>query len=337
MTYTTTIRSKLAIALGSICAVGTAWVLFWHVHSWADITTQHVMTGLSLIVTLGAGHLLWQAVDHRHWGSALSLGVLFLAGTAVCVTLSAGRGHEVLHAKVETADHENAKRLAHEARMAEANTDRKAARIAADKAVAEARQASIAASAECETGVGNLCRDKRAREASAKVEVDRREKLAQQADSHYWLLVGELASFKPAQQANIDLKRAAEVVAFIFQKDVDTTMKGIELLWPFVLALLTEFGTIAFFHYGVGHAKVAAAVRVEEKAEAPAEVATSIDPVIAALQEAGRPLGNKELADRMGVVKSTAHKRVKALNGAVRKVRKGRGVQISLVDGPRMH
>ena len=56
------------------------------------------------------------------------------------------------------------------------------------------------------------------------------------------------------------------------------------------------------------------------------------DPVVSILRGAGRPLTNDELADRMGVVKGTAHKKVDALidAGLVRRERDGRQVRISV-------
>ena len=52
--------------------------------------------------------------------------------------------------------------------------------------------------------------------------------------------------------------------------------------------------------------------------------------VFAALILAGKPISNDELARLMGVSKAEASKRVTALDGFVRKVRKGRIVEISL-------
>src|SRR5262245_22017546 len=54
MIVTTTVRSWGAILLGGIFALGTAYVLFAHVRGLADITTDHVMTGLVLVGTIAA-------------------------------------------------------------------------------------------------------------------------------------------------------------------------------------------------------------------------------------------------------------------------------------------
>jgi hypothetical protein len=50
------IRSRGAIALGILLAVGTLVILFWDVRAPADLTTDHVMTLAMLVVTIAAGH-----------------------------------------------------------------------------------------------------------------------------------------------------------------------------------------------------------------------------------------------------------------------------------------
>src|SRR5215467_280705 len=91
MTTTTTVRSWGAIVLGAIFALGTAYVLFADVRSLADITTDHVMTGLVLVGTIAAGHMFWPAAGGGRIFAALGLSILFVAGTFICVTGSAGR------------------------------------------------------------------------------------------------------------------------------------------------------------------------------------------------------------------------------------------------------
>ena len=90
------IRSRGAISLGMLLAIGTIVVLFWDVRTPADLTTDHVMTMAMLAVTIAAGHYWLPAVQQRRILPAIGLGTLFIAGTFVCVTGSAGRGAEVI-------------------------------------------------------------------------------------------------------------------------------------------------------------------------------------------------------------------------------------------------
>jgi hypothetical protein len=339
MHITTTVRSWGAIALGCICAVGSAAVLFWYVRSPADITTNHVMIALSLIVTLGAGHFMWSSAELSIGGVVrfASFLVLFVCGTAVCVSLSGGRSAEVLLRKELSAGHENAKRTSQEARIIEARSDLRAAKAAADAAEARAQEATDKASEACASGAGPKCKGANLTAQAAKEHSAEKAKLATAADSHYWLMIGELGNMAPQQVANADLMQIAKVISTIRGVDPHEVMQSVELLWPYVLALITEFGTIAFLNYGFGHRRRAVS---DIKRELPKQVTvttapvTVSDPVLVALKKAQRPVTNDELATLMGVSKAEASRRVSALNGTVRKMRKGRYVEISL---PQLH
>ena len=52
---------------------------------------------------------------------------------------------------------------------------------------------------------------------------------------------------------NVKLKKAAEVIVFIFSADRARTEHGLELLWPFANALIWELLTIVFLGLGLGH------------------------------------------------------------------------------------
>src|SRR5215510_9822341 len=124
MTITTTVRSWGAILLGGIFALGTAYVLFADVRSLADITTDHVMTGLVLIGTIAAGHMFWPAARGGRLLAALGLAILFVSGTFICVTGSAGRSAEVSQKKEAEANKINGGREATEADHKKAKTER---------------------------------------------------------------------------------------------------------------------------------------------------------------------------------------------------------------------
>src|SRR5262249_53664364 len=118
------IRSRGAISLGILLAIGTIVVLFWDVRAPADITTDHVMTLAMLVVTIAAGHYWLPAVQQRRVLPAIGLAVLFLAGTFVCVTGSAGRGAEVAQRKAAAAGNVNDARNDIADQLARARADR---------------------------------------------------------------------------------------------------------------------------------------------------------------------------------------------------------------------
>src|SRR5690606_28347402 len=87
------VRSWPSIAFGTICVVGTIIVLFGHIRSIDDLTLNHLYILLALMVTLGAGHFMWES---RNPFIIVSFALLFVVGTIVCVGLSGGRSAEIL-------------------------------------------------------------------------------------------------------------------------------------------------------------------------------------------------------------------------------------------------
>ena len=62
----------------------------------------------------------------------------------------------------------------------------------------------------------------------------------------------------PEQEASVRLKHAARVFAFFNPgADVRRIEEGLELIWPFALALIMELGTIVFLGFGLGHGRSA--------------------------------------------------------------------------------
>ena len=105
-------------------AIGTLIVLFWDARGLSDITTDHVMTLAMLVVTIAAGHYWLPAVQHKRIFPAIGLAVLFVAGTFVCVTGSAGRGAEVAQRKAAAAGNVNEARKDIVDQLAKARADR---------------------------------------------------------------------------------------------------------------------------------------------------------------------------------------------------------------------
>src|SRR5215467_8813675 len=220
------IRSRGAFALGILLAIGTIVVLFWDVRAPADITTDHVKTLAMLVVTIAAGHYWLPAVQQRRVLPAIGLAVLFVAGTFVCVTGSAGRGAEVAQRKAAAAGNVNEARREVADQLAKARADRALLSTAMIK--------------ECASGEGPKCKGSRAS--------------VEYADSHIAILEVRKNDMAPEQEANVRLKHAARVFAF-FNPGTDERRieQGLELMWPFALALIMELGTIVFLGFGLGH------------------------------------------------------------------------------------
>jgi hypothetical protein len=160
MKGTITVRSRGAIALGTIFAAGTAYVLLANVKTPADFTIDHLMTVLVMIGTIAAGHMFWAQAKAWRIGHAIGLAALFACGTFYCVVQSAARNAEATSAKLAVLSNGNGERAKTEAELAEAKDD--------------LRKAQDLAARECRTGNGPRCKGS--------------EKAQQMADSHYWML-----------------------------------------------------------------------------------------------------------------------------------------------------
>lgn len=267
MSIRTTVRSPGAIVLGALCFIGTMVVLFWEfVEAWslAGFSQSHVYILAALVVAYGAGHFMLTSCEWSIGGIVrpIAFGVLFVVATAICVGLSGARTSESFARKENVASNENAKRTRHEGLIAEANVDRQKAHKAADEAEADAKAKAKKAADACEAGV--RCKALTATSDAAKTNAAEKLKLAQQADSHYWVLTAQLSQFKAPEIANANLKQVAKAIAFVRSHSLDANaqaliesrvMEGLLLYLPYAFALLTEFGSIAFFNWGFGHRK----------------------------------------------------------------------------------
>ena len=319
MATNTVVRSHSAIAVGGFFTLVTAYVLLEDVfRHGAPFTTKHLMTLAVLAGTVYFGHALWRELRAWRLGTAFGCVALFLAGTATCVLMSAGRNAEVVTSKVLAAN--------------SVNTDRERTRNDRDEAKTRYLAALKAEETECSTGSGEKCQAKRITRKLRREDYDAAEiALRKQA---------------PEQIANSDIRAAAELVARLpfVTASVVAVEALLQLAFPFLQSLFCEIGAVVGFAIGIGHAATQSRRLPPPLPKFPPQptAATVSAPetdaatVIAALAKAKRPLTNDELAAKLGVTKGEASKRVTALNGAVRRIRMGRHVQISLPE-QRLH
>jgi hypothetical protein len=152
----------------------------------------------------------------------------------------------------------------------------------------------------------------------------------------------------PEQEANVRLKHAARVFAF-FNPGTDERRieQGLELVWPFALALIMELGTIVFLGLGLGHDRRRAVSAAEETVSECALLETVSNSatvsrkqcrfgedaeVMAVLRSAKKPLTNGQLAALMGVTKGEASKRRKRVAHLLKTERSGREVRVTLLN-----
>lgn len=247
----TPLRAYGAIVLGTICLIGLLVTLFWHVRSWSDLTPMHVFVLIAVIGALGSEYLIHAAIGDGEYHDAFWFVLVFLACTFVCVALSAGRGAETLANRKTAVLQADGARLNHERQIAEARVERDTLRAAADKAQALADTRAQEAASECQSGRRVRCEGSTfASEKAASASLEAR-KRHEGADARYWQLVAQLDGFKMLPPANLELKNIARLWAILTSYDALRSEEGLELLWPLLLALITEIGTCRFLSYGM--------------------------------------------------------------------------------------
>ncbi len=333
----TSVRSWTAIGVGLFFAAVTGFVLLEDiVRHGAPVTPKHVMTLAVLGGTIFFGHRWWPEFRGGRLGTMLGCSVLFLAGTAVCVLMSAGRNAEVVTTKTLVAN--------------AVNTDRERARNDRDEAKARYLAALKAEETECGSGQGEKCRSKRITTTLRREDFDTAERVVR--------------AQQPEQVANADIRAAADLVARLpyVTASVGAIEALLQLLYPFLQSLFCEIAAITAFSIGLAHAyrpqqappqlppplplvsTVSTAVPEEETVIEPEWTPMSVnqardlakraraEAVFDALRKAGRPVSNDELAELMSVSKAESSRRATALVelNLIQRWPRGRYVAISL-------
>lgn len=295
----TTIRSRPAIGVGILCAVGSAAVMVADIRH-SGLSVDHLLSVLVLISTIAAGHMFWPSLREWRVFSAFGFALLFGIGTLYCASSTAGRTAE------ESAIKANAARASNKGREL-IEIELKQARMQLELASAEVLR-------ECRDGVGPKCKNFQGRERAYQALVD----------SH----TQALAKAPPDTPGDMRVKNlAALLVVLSGGNNAKRTETLLEIFLPFAPALLLEVGAITFLSRGFGRRGAVMEIL-------PPARAVKADPVFEALK--GGPLTNDELAERLGIRKGTASKLVSARLGQIKRERVGREVRISLA-APTMH
>ncbi len=241
------VRSWGALALGVICAGVTGFVLFEDVlRNGAPITTDHVLTAAVIVITAAAGHMWWR----RLWSSAfitgLGLLLIFGSGLVYLVVASGGRNAEVAANKRHAAHASNTERQDRLRKIAEAEYILASCPAAAPKRdYGERCGLRDAMAAECGSGKGKRCDGKSYSVSTYEAAVE-----------------GHRAALKglPEQEEDGALKATARaIVAFqgVTAEEKDKAeqayVERLEIVLPYIKALLVEVATIVFLGVGIGH------------------------------------------------------------------------------------
>lgn len=254
------IRSPGALIFALICLTGTMIVLFGHVRSFDDLTINHLYIVLALTVTLGSAHFMWDAYAAGYMGvpRGVSFTLLFIVGTVVCVGLSGGRSAAILAARDFDAQQVATSIKAQQAIVASALKDKDAAQQLYDDAMHAVTIAEQLATDECATGKnagkGSKCDGKRLSLNDARASSETLYERLNQSKSVYNSALSTLNAIKPAPPPNTDLKPFAMLYALITHTSEDQALDVVKTLLPYAFAIITEFGTVAFFQHAFGSA-----------------------------------------------------------------------------------
>lgn len=246
-THTSTlyVRSWPATLLGIALGFVTFFVLFEDVlMSGAKVTTDHVLTLAVLAIVATAGHMWWGQLRNLQLFTAGGLVLVFFAGLAYLVVASGGRNAEVMIAKRNAAHASNAERADRIAKIAEAEFILAPCPAGTPKQhIGERCSLRAVAIAECGSGKGTKCDGKTYSMSTYEAAIE-----------------GHRAALKklPQLEENGALKSTARVMvawqdAADPEKMTAEYVARLELLLPYVKALLVEIATIVFLAVGIGH------------------------------------------------------------------------------------
>ncbi len=243
------LRSPAALAFAIICIIGTIIVVFGKVVAGTEPPTiNHLYIALALTVTLGSGHYMWESFSEGKFGWVLGvfLSILFIVGTIVCVAMSGSRSAAIFEQK----EHDFTETTNKRARLV---TDIEVQQSRVDDATAKHDQADkylqeklAAVDEECSGGEGKICKGKALPLENAKQRTaDLYSKLTE-ATNKLNDLKKDLADIPVPQEPNLELVEMARVYVTIFGGDVQSVKKKLQTVFPYLLALITEFGAIVF-------------------------------------------------------------------------------------------
>lgn len=217
------------MALGAFFAFVTAAILFDDVRHGAEVTTSHLLSLAALVAAIASGHLAIPQIRAGAIVSGLMLSVLFLGATSYIVIASGARNAEQAAHKAAASADINERRAHEQKKLAEAET-------MLSHATERLRD-------DCVRGKKSKghCDGIRATIAVYSAAV-KGHKVT-------------LAELGPAQQASAGYAHAARVLAAIpgVTEPAEAIQARLELLLPFITVLISELGTIAFLHIGIGH------------------------------------------------------------------------------------
>lgn len=241
------VRSWPALVMGLGLGLVTFFVLFEDVlkHD-ASITTDHVLTLAVLATVVLAGHMWLTQLLNLQIVTSVGLVLVFAAGSVYLVIASGGRNAEVMIAKRDSAAASESERVERLTKISEAEYI-----LAPCPDGVPSRDVGVkcglrdAMTRECASGKGTKCEGRSYSVATYAAAIE-----------GHRLAITKL----PTATANGSLKSTARVLVAWEgltgeQSTVaeETYVARLELIIPYLKAVLVEIGTMVFIAVGVGH------------------------------------------------------------------------------------
>lgn len=311
MKFHITVRSWWLLAFSLVLAAGAVYVIV--LDDWrhgAELSADHGMFFLLFTAALLAGLFIGPAWSAGKYLASLVLVLVTVTATLLLAAESAGRVAKGGFAAEALATKDAGQ-------MKDAAASLKKARDALDTANAKF-------AAECASGKGTRCTG--LKEA---VEVSK---------SQFYEAQVRFDNIKPPAVANGTAAYFAAWGKVLGSPNAEAWGQAYVLSAPLGKVATFDIAILALLHLALGVALVSETVKTEGNAGDEGKPVAMLpaptfadDRVLLTIAKHG-PLGNKELADKLGVVKGTASKLVteRVNAGLLRKERDGRHVQISL-------
>ena len=301
MPSTTTANRWLAIAAGLAFTGGALTILLHDVialgHPW---TMAHTLAVLTVAGVILAGELAREAWGCRQFGACLGFWLAVVVGTGLVVYNSVGRQAEASDTSTLSVEDRNQQR-------SEAKADLAAHQKMLDEELAAHAQ-------ESKNGCKTHCQGIEASIAVYKAAIAGDE--------------AKLEKLGPTEPVTPKAEKMAEIAA-LFGADKGKAKAIVMLLEPFLWTLLFEYGSIVAWGYAFRRRRQVFLPSVSDSAQSsfppldfhppqpprrkskrlPANVVAFRHPVVDALEKAGKPVSNRELASLLGCSEGEAVKR----------------------------
>lgn len=248
------VRSYSSLFAGIGCGLGTIIVLYGHVRSIEDLGLIHLWIAIGLLAAILGGYNMNEDFSTKQWVRGIGFGLLFVVGTFISVGLSSSRSAVIMETHEKAYKDAIHKRKEQEDVIAEAQRRMKGAKEEYDKAKSEADTWRATFQEECGSGKGTKCDGKKVSKDAAIENETAKWNIYNPFLQKYDAEVKNLNDMVRPSPPNPEVRQFARIYATVRGISEEDAMEVMKYLFPFCIALISEFGTIMFSHKAFGPA-----------------------------------------------------------------------------------